>query len=355
VRVRLKGLHRVRWPLKDGTFATYCYAWRGGPRVSGQHGTPEFFQSYYDALKQRSAPAKGLFFALIAEYRASAKYTSLSAHTKRAYSTYLKWIERDFGDLPIAALSEPAVRGEFQAWRDKMSNRPRAADYAWTTLARVLSFAKDRGRIPTNPCERGGRLYAANRADKVWGDNELARLLAVAPKPLALAALLALWTGQRQGDLLQLPWSAYDGRHIRLRQSKTKRTVVIPVSAALKRALDQTERRGTLILTNTHGHPWTSAGFRASWRALCAKAGVTDLTFHDLRGSAIVRLASAQATVPEIATFTGHSLVWCRGAAQGNRGDSAICASELANGWSTRAGRGRSAHARMSVVQPGAR
>ena len=30
------------------------------------------------------------------------------------------------------------------------------------------------------------------------------------------------------------------------------------------------------------------------------------LTFHDLRGSAVVRLAMADATVPQIATVTGH-------------------------------------------------
>ena len=35
---------------------------------------------------------------------------------------------------------------------------------------------------------------------------------------------------------------------------------------------------------------------------------VTGLTFHDLRGSAVVRLAVADATVPQIATFTGHGL-----------------------------------------------
>jgi integrase len=40
----------------------------------------------------------------------------------------------------------------------------------------------------------------------------------------------------------------------------------------------------------------------------CAKAKIEGLTFHDLRGSAVVRLALAGATVPEIATFTGHSL-----------------------------------------------
>ncbi|MGY4364678.1 hypothetical protein ACVW1A_000743 [Bradyrhizobium sp. LB1.3] len=40
---------------------------------------------------------------------------------------------------------------------------PRKADLAWTVLARILSFAKDRGIITSNPCERGGRLYVADR------------------------------------------------------------------------------------------------------------------------------------------------------------------------------------------------
>jgi hypothetical protein len=33
----------------------------------------------------------------------------------------------------------------------------------------------------------------------------------LAPKHLRLPFLLAIWTAQRQGDLLRLPWSAYDG------------------------------------------------------------------------------------------------------------------------------------------------
>jgi integrase len=52
-----------------------------------------------------------------------------------------------------------------------------------------------------------------------------------APTHLRLPLMLALWTGQRQGDLLRLPWSSYDGKTIRLRQSKTGRGVVIPVGA----------------------------------------------------------------------------------------------------------------------------
>jgi hypothetical protein len=41
---------------------------------------------------------------------------------------------------------------------------------------------------------------------------------------------------------------------------------------------------------------------------LSDRDGIGDLTFHDLRGAAVVRLAIAGATVPQIATFTGHSL-----------------------------------------------
>jgi hypothetical protein len=40
---------------------------------------------------------------------------------------------------------------------------PLLADFAWTVLARMLSFAKDRGIVAVNPCERGGRLYSGNR------------------------------------------------------------------------------------------------------------------------------------------------------------------------------------------------
>jgi integrase len=129
-----------------------------------------------------------------------------------------------------------------------------------------------------------------------------------APAHLHSALLLALWTGQRQGDLLRLPWSSYDGTHIRLRQGKTGARVVIPVGTPLKAALDATPKISTIILTSTDGKPWTSDGFRASWRKACKVAGVAGVTFNDLRGTAVTRLAIAECTEAEIATITGHSL-----------------------------------------------
>jgi integrase len=165
------------------------------------------------------------------------------------------------------------------------------------------------GLTAANPCERGGRLYrGGGRAEKVWTTADEAAFLARAPAHLHLALLLALWTGQRQGDLLRLPWSGYDGTHIRLRQRKTGRPVEIPVGKPLKIKLDATPKRSTIILTNSDGKPWTSDGFRASWGKACKAAGVVGVTFHDLRGTAVTRLALKECTEAEIAAITGHSL-----------------------------------------------
>ena len=67
-------------------------------------------------------------------------------------------------------------------------------------------------------------------------------------------------------------------------------------------------RRSPIMLTNSEGKPWTSDGFRASWRKACSAAGVLGVTFHDLRGTAVTRLALVGATEAEIANITGHSL-----------------------------------------------
>ena len=69
-------------------------------------------------------------------------------------------------------------------------------------------------------------------------DEDVARFLRTAPPYLRLAMLLAINTGQRQGDLLRLPWSAYDGVTIKLRQRKTGAYVSVPVADELKAALD---------------------------------------------------------------------------------------------------------------------
>ena len=62
------------------------------------------------------------------------------------------------------------------------------------------------------------------------------------------------------------------------------------------------------ILTTQAGLTWAADGFNASRRKAAINAKVAGLTFHDLRGTAVLRLALAGCTVPELATITGHSI-----------------------------------------------
>src|SRR5262249_5399951 len=234
MRIRLKGINSRRKKLADGTIRTYWYAWKGGPPLRGEPGTPEFITSYNEAVAQKIAPPSGVLLALLFRFQESAEFLfGVSPRTRRDYIKQIKRIERAFGDFPIKALADPRARSIFLDWRDQLAKTSlRQADYAYGTLARILSWAHNRGLIAVNPCAKGGKLYHGSRVDKVWTDEQVAQFLQAAPPYLRLAMLLAINTGQRQGDLLRLPWSAYDGKYIKLRQRKTGAYVPIPVADA---------------------------------------------------------------------------------------------------------------------------
>ena len=218
MRVRLKGINSKRKRLADGSWRTYWYAWKSGPPLRGEPGTPEFIASYNEAVARKVTPPRGTVLSVLTQYQASEDFRGLADSTRRSYVALITRIEKDFGDFPLSALTDRRTRGVFMTWRDEIaaSAGRRQADYAWTVLARVLSWSFNRGLVAVNPCERGGRLYrGGGRAEKVWTDVDEAAFLERAPAHLHLPLLLALWTGQRQGDLLRLPRPSQSGHRPR--------------------------------------------------------------------------------------------------------------------------------------------
>jgi len=308
MRVRLKGINSKRKTLADGSIRTYYWAWKGGPPLRGEPGTPEFIASYNEAVAQKVTSRTGLLLALLFRFQESAEFQfGISPRTRRDYIKQIKRIEKAFGDFPIKALDDPRATSIFLEWRDRLAQTSlRQADYAYGVLSRILSWAQKRRLITENPCAKGGKLYQGSRVDKVWSDEDVQRFLRTAPSYLRLAMLLAINTGQRQGDLLRLPWSAYDGTMIKMKQRKTGAYVPIPVSDALKAALDAAPKISPIMLTSSEGKPWSESGFQSAWGKATMRAGIRGLTFHDLRGTAVVTLARAQCNEVEIYSITGH-------------------------------------------------
>ena len=169
------------------------------------------------------------------------------------------------------------------------------------------------------------RLYQSDRAEIIWLPEHIAAFMKVAPIELQQALLLALHTGQREGDLLRLPWSAYDGKTISLRQGKSRRgqrlgqIIEIPCTAALGRMLDGMERTSPLILCTRTGRSFKKRYFSQVWNRVMKKAGLETITlpdiaepvklhFHDLRGTTVTLLSEAGCTPQQVASITGHSL-----------------------------------------------
>lgn len=309
MQVRLIGVHRVRKLLADGSIRVYHYAWRGGPRIEAEPGTREFMAEYTRLTMAKPKQEASLnMAALIHLYRRSAAFQNLSAKTREDYERHLTLIHDEYFDLPLAAVEQRGARAMFVDWRDERADTPRSADLTFAVLRRLLSYAADRELILRNPILNVAPLSSGSRADIIWTDEQIAKMKAKASEPIRRALILALWTGQRQSDLLKLTWKAYDGTHLKLRQKKRGAFIRVKVSRELKEVLDAAPRGDAVqILTNSRGQPWTQDGFKSSWAREREAAGISGVTFHDLRGTFITLAYRNGATIREIAEVSGHS------------------------------------------------
>lgn len=310
VQDKIPGINRVTAKLAGGAEAVYFYHRGTGTKLPGAYGSPEFLEALA-AARAGSARAKteGTLAGLIRAFEGTVKWRKLADSTKSEYTRIFKFWDKQFGKVPVAALAAKGFREDVLEWHDEFSaDKPREADNRVTILARVLSWASKDRSLKANVLEGFDRAYSSDRADIVWLPEQLEAFLEVANPEMQLAAILALHTGQRAGDIRRMAWTNFDGSRITLRQGKTGRLVVIPCTKALKATLEALPRKGALILTTKTGLAFKPEYLKRQFRAARDAAGLGDLHFHDLRGTAVTTLFEGGCTVAEVAAITGHSL-----------------------------------------------
>lgn len=314
--VRLKGLNKATKRLSSGKTETYWYAWRGGPRLEGKPGSPEFTASYLAAMKGRKTPSADNFSTLIARYKASPEFLGLRASTKREWMRWLDRIIVGLGSLPVSALNDPDVRADILQWRDKhWGDQPRSADYAIQVLSRVLSWAHGRALLKINAAEGIAHLWKSDRADVIWSEDEIACYIMVSPSPeVGFILPLACLTGLRREDLALLEWSDVGDFAIVITagKSRTGKEAVVPLipetRALLKEIRAHQLARGFVradrVLTTTRGMPWSPSGVSHALIDVKLTLGI-DKHLHDARGTFATRLRMAGLTAPQIADVLG--------------------------------------------------
>jgi hypothetical protein len=230
MRAKLKLLHPAYATLADGTRKNIGMRGRERALPVFVVNSPEFIASYNEAVATKIAAPEGRLLRLLQDYQRSQNFLGLRDKTRSDYVAHIKKIELKFGDMPIKAMADRRGRGVFMDWRDELALKSlRGVDYTWTVLAAVLAWAKDRGKIAINPCERGGRVYHGTRVDKVWSIEDEEAFLRSAAAHLHLPLLLALWTGQRQATYCDFP-----GPHTTARSSDSGNPRACDVAGAAR-------------------------------------------------------------------------------------------------------------------------
>ena len=198
---------------------------------------------------------------LVAQYKAAPEFrTQINQKTQKDYARYLD-ILKPYGDLPASEMSRRFILEE----RDRLSDRPRTANYFVQVVRRLYSFEVDRGIVSENPARRSKMLKTGGKYN-AWSDEDCSKFEnSHPPNAMLRAYMLGHYTGQRQSDILNMTITQDKGSSIDVMQSKTGKALRIPVHQRLRSFLDEQIFDALLMLSTQTGRPYKSDFFAISF------------------------------------------------------------------------------------------
>ena len=144
------------------------------------------------------------------------------------------------------------------------------------------------------------------------GEEE--KLLQGTNEKLTRAIVLALETGMRRGEILNIKRSHIDFQKsiLCIPSTKTDQPRTIPLSSQALTALtgqlraSQRQSGGVIPLLEPTVFDYKPRGLSGEFLKLCRRQGIDNLHFHDLRHEATSRLFEKGLNPVEVASITGH-------------------------------------------------
>jgi integrase len=305
VQVRLKG-----YPTETATFARKTDAKKWGQNTEAAIREGRHFKTT-EAKKHTVAELIDRYVRDVLPVRAK----DAAKRTRQ-----LIWWKEQMGVYALADVT-PALIVEY---RYKLANglTPAGTKRGPATVVRYLAAfshalntaVKEWGWLDDSPMRKVSKPREPRGRVRFLDDNERGRLLDAAKESgepnLYPMVVLALATGMRQGEALNLTWADVDferGRVV-LHETKNGERRSPPLARAAAEVLREhakIRRLDTqLVFPSARAH---KAIFpRAAWERAIAAAEIADFKFHDLRHTAASYLAMAGATQVELAAVLGH-------------------------------------------------
>lgn len=245
---------------------------------------------------------------------------SSKKQSKIGQKAQLLWWKQQVGKVLLSDVT-PAMLGE---QRDKLArgNTRRNKQRSPSTVVRYLAAlshvfntaVKEWGWIEDSPMRKVTKPKEPRGRVRFLSDEERKRLLeacqASSSPYLYTAVVVALSTGMRQAELMNLRWSNIDLEQGRIILEETKngeRRTVSLAGLALQLLQELHSNRHLVTALIFPGKDLKKPmDLRFSWERALEEAGIKDFRWHDLRHSTASYLAMNKASLAEIAEVLGH-------------------------------------------------
>ncbi len=227
----------------------------------------------------------------------------------------LKWWLKHMGHYVLADVTAPLVT-EYRYKLEKESSRKPATIVRYiSSLSVCFKFAvQELGWLDDNPVLKVAKPKLKNERTRFLSDDERKCLLdackATSSQYLYTIVLIALSTGARQGEILNLRWKNIDfnKRTMYLLDTKNGESRSVPLYDLVVDRLKQLNKvrriETDFLFPRRDGKK--PIEIKRQWLKAVDNARLVDFKFHDLRHTAASYLAKHGATLLEIAQVLGH-------------------------------------------------
>ncbi len=305
VRVRLKG-----YPTQTATFKRLTDAKRWAQQTEAAIREGRHFKT--------SEAKKHTLGDLIDRYTRDVLPTKPKSQKKQ--ESQLEWWKDKLGAYTLADVT-PALISECRdellkgtTYRGTVRSSATVVRYL-AALSHAMGVAvKEWQWIEQNPVSNVRKPSESRGRVRFLDKEERARLLEECNKSsssyLYPIVVLAISTGMRQGEILNLRWKDIDLKRNRLvlHETKNNERRAVPIVGLAHDVL--TELSKVRRIDSTLVFPSRDASrpvdIRKPWESVIVAAKIEDFRFHDLRHTAASYLAMNGATLAEIAEVLGH-------------------------------------------------
>jgi integrase len=229
------------------------------------------------------------------------------------------WLKA-FNDKPVKSIKPSHIEkilSKYAAGAIKGygSNKPKSNNTLLRTksvLSSIFQYGIDKKYLDKNPTEKIRIKAEPNQIERFLSDNERVQLLNTCRESswdkMYLLVLLAITTGMRKSELINLSWTDidFDRGLATLDTTKNGEKRINPIPNVALDELKKFRQIGNGLIFFSPNNAEKPFDFRKQWYSSLKKAGIIGFRFHDLRHTAASYLVMAGATLHEAGQILGH-------------------------------------------------